>query len=123
MKLTDETFLQFAFKNYDNIQCLTVEEFEEDLKRFTYVKKLFYRYKYNNDLCERIILNHLIVLFNVFGSEATKMLFFKMETELWNYLATFLIYLQRMPDSIPEFNIISSEISLDKMIIDKLRLL
>jgi hypothetical protein len=115
MILNEDNFLQYAMHIYDNPQCVTIEEFEDDLKRFTYLKKLFYRYKENNDLQERIILNHLIVLFNVFGDSAGKMLFFKMEKEIWNYLATFLVYLQRLPEEH------ISDFKLDELIIERLR--
>lgn len=121
MKLTEETFLPFAISNYDNIQCVNLSEFEEDLKRFTYVKKMFFRYKNENDLQERKILNHLIVIFNVFGEAAIKMLFFRMEKELWGYLATFLVYLQRMPELLSEHNIRSCEIKMDPLIVERLR--
>lgn len=121
MKLTEETFIVFAMNNYSNIQCITLAEFEEDLKKITYVKKLLYRYKNNGELCERMILNHLIVIFNVFGNASLKMLFFRIEEELWNYLVTFLIYLQRMPEQLPDSNIKTSEISLDQGIIERLR--
>lgn len=121
MKLTEETFIVFAMNNYSNIQCITLTEFEEDLKKITYVKKLLYRYKNNGELCERMILNHLIVIFNVFGNASLKMLFFRIEEELWSYLVTFLIYLQRMPEQLPDSNIKTSEISLDQGIIERLR--
>lgn len=121
MILTEDNFLQYAMHSYDNPQCVTIEEFEDDLKRFTYVKKLFYRYKDNNDLQERIILNHLIILYNVFGETTTRMLFFKMEKELWNYLATFLVFLQRMPDNMVEFGFHISDFKFDNIIIERLR--
>lgn len=121
MKLTEETFLQFAMSNYDNVQCVTLSEFEEDLKRFTYLKKLFFRYKNDGELLERMILNHLIIIFNVFGNAAVKMLFFKMERELWIYLNTFLVYLQRMPEYVEGYGFYSSEISLDNLIVERLR--
>lgn len=114
MKLTEETFLSYALRNYDNIQCVSLTEFEEDLKRFTYLKKLFYRYKNENELCERMILNHLIVLFNVFGEATVKMLYFKMENELLVYLNTFLIYLKRISGE-------DSDIPVDELILDKLK--
>lgn len=107
--------------HYDNVQCIRLDEFEADLKRFTYVKKLLLRYKNKGDLKEKIILNHLIILYNVFGNVTTKMLFFKMEQELWPYLITFLIYLQRMPEFLPDNNMYTSEIYLDQGIIEKLR--
>lgn len=96
--LTEENFLQYAMKHYDNPQCTNIEEFEEDLKRFVYLRKLFARYQENNDLKERLILNHIIVLYNLFGDMATEMLYFKMDKTCWKYLNTFLIYLNRAPD-------------------------
>jgi|SRR5687768_1444941 len=121
MKLTEETFLQFAMSHYDNIQCVTLSEFEEDLKRFTYLKKLLFKYLNDGELCDRMILNHIIVIFNVFGDSALKMLFFRMEQELWNSLYTFLIYLERMPELVPEFGIRSTDLKLDAIIVNRLR--
>jgi hypothetical protein len=85
-------------KHYDNPQCHTLEEFEEDLKRFLYLRKLLNRYKRDSDLKERLILNHIIVLYNVFGDALTDMLFFKIEKEYWSALVTFLVYLNRIPE-------------------------
>jgi hypothetical protein len=114
-KITEENFVQHAMKCYDNIQCCTVDEFEDDLKRFLYLKKLFSKYHNSKVLRERLILNHLIVIYNVFSMCATDFLFFKIDKEYWNYLATFLVYLNRMPeDKIGEF-------SYDADIIDTLR--
>ena len=118
---SDAEFLQYAMHNYDNPQCSTVTEFEEDLKKFLYIKKLFTRYKKNDELKERLILNHLIVLFNIFGESAIKMLFYKIEKNDWNLLATFLVFLNKMPEVIPGTNIISSDIKLDENIISELR--
>lgn len=115
MKLSEENFLLFAMKAYDNQQCHSLKEFEEDLKRFQYLKKLFLRYKKDNDLNERLILNHIIILYNLFGISTTEMLFFKVEKEYWSALVTFLIYLNR----IPEDHI--SDIPLDQVIVDALR--
>lgn len=98
MKLNEDNFLIFAMRHYDNQQCHTVQEFEEDLKRFVYLRKLLNRYKKHNDLKERLILNHIIVIYNLFGDAATDMLFFKIEEEYWPSLATFLVYLNRLPD-------------------------
>lgn len=83
--------------HYDNIQCHSIEEFEEDLRKFLYLKKLFSRYKNNGELRERLILNHIIVLYNIFGDAATEMLFFRLK-EYESELSTFLVYLNRMPD-------------------------
>jgi len=119
--ITEQTFLLIAMHHYDNSQCTNLAEFEEDLKRFSYLKKLFVRYKENNDLKERLILNHLIVLFNLFGTVAVELLFFKIDKEYWNILATFLVYLDRMPPEVPEFNISLTDFDLDSTIIMRLR--
>lgn len=119
--LTEDNFILHAMHHYDNPQCTSIAEFEEDMKRFLYLKKLFFRYKTNNELRERLILNHIIVLYNVFGDSTTKMLFAKIEKECWDSLVTFLVYLERMPDSIPEFGIVLSRIKLDETIINTLR--
>lgn len=107
--------------NYDNPQCHSLAEFEEDIKKFLYLKKLFSRYKNNNELRERLILNHIIVLYNIFGESATKMLFHKVEESCWDSLITFLVYLDRMPETLPEFSIVLSDIALDETIIATLR--
>lgn len=118
---SDAEFLQYAMHNYDNPQCSTVLEFEEDLKKFLYIKKLFTRYKKNDELKERLILNHLIVLFNIFGDSALKMLFYKIDKEDWNILITFLIFLNKMPEMIPGTNLQTTDIPLDEKIITELR--
>ena len=99
MKLTESTFLLFAAKYYDNPQCSDTSEFEEDLKRFQYLRKLFGRYRQDNDLKERLILNHLIIIYNVFGASATNMLFMKLH-EYHEYLKPFVVYLNFMPQII-----------------------
>lgn len=96
MKLTESTFLLYAMKYYENPHCTDITEFEEDLKRFQYLRKLFGRYRQDNDLKERLILNHLIVIYNVFGPEATNMLFMKLQ-EYHEYLKPFVEYLNFMP--------------------------
>jgi hypothetical protein len=118
---SDAEFLQYAMHNYDNPQCSTVSEFEEDLKKFLYIKKLFTRYKKNDELKERLILNHLIVLFNLFGEATLKMLFYKIEREDWNLLATFLIYINKLPENVPGTMLVSSDFRLDEKIISELR--
>lgn len=120
-KLNESNFLVFAMHHYDNPQCHSLAEFEEDIKKFLYLKKLFSRYKNNNELRERLILNHIIVLYNIFGESATKMLFHKVEESCWDSLITFLVYLDRMPETLPEFSIVLSDIALDETIIATLR--
>lgn len=120
-KLSENNFLLYAMHHYDNPQCHSVEEFEEDLKKFLYLKKLLSRYKRDGELRERLILNHIIVLFNVFGDATTNMLFYKIDTEYWGVLATFLVYLERMPESLPQHSLKLSDIPLDETIIQALR--
>jgi hypothetical protein len=120
-KLNDSNFLQYAMHHYDNPQCHSLEEFDEDLKKFLYLKKLITRYKKDGELRDRLILNHIIILYNIFGPSATRMLFFKIDKDNWDVLVTFLLYLGHMPETLPEFNIILSDIKLDETIISVLR--
>jgi hypothetical protein len=120
-KLTDDNFLVFAMHHYDNPQCHSLNEFDDDIKKFIYLKKLIYRYKNTGELKERLIINHIVVLHNIFGTVTTRMLFFKIEESLWPQLVTFLVFLNRMPEEIPEFGIKLSDISLDEKIIAVLR--
>jgi hypothetical protein len=120
-KLTENNFLLFAMHHYDNPQCHSIVEFEEDMKRFLYLKKLFTRYSQNEELRERLILNHIIVLYNIFGDAATTMLFYKLEEKYWRSLVTFLVYLDRMPEEISQYGISLSEVELDETVIKALR--
>lgn len=120
-KLSEDNFLLYAMHHYDNPQCHSVEEFEDDLKRFLYIKKLFNRYSSVGELRERLILNHIIVIYNVFGDAATKMLFYKIEEKYWSVLATFLVYLNRMPEHIPDSDVSLSDLMLDEKVISVLR--
>jgi hypothetical protein len=122
IKLEESTFLLYAAKYYDNPQCSSIEEFEEDLKRFQYLRKLFCRYKQVGELKERLILNHLIILYNCFGLEATNMLFMKL-SEYHDLLKPFVEYLNYMPRYI-EYEgkiILSSDIKADKNVENILR--
>ena len=94
----DEIFVQYAMDNYKNPSCLYHGEFEEDLNRIKYIKRLFGRYQSSGELKERLILNHLIIFYNVFDMDAaTKMLFYKMEDKFKPLLKTFLVYLNYLP--------------------------
>jgi hypothetical protein len=115
MKLNEDNFLVFAMHHYDNQQCHSLQEFEEDLKRFLYLRKLLNRYKRDGDLKERLILNHVIILYNLFGDAVTDMLFLKIDKEYWSALVTFLVYLNRIPEEK------LSDIPLDQNIISALR--
>lgn len=122
-KLTEENFPLFAVKNYDNPQCSSMGEFEEDLTRIVYLKRLFKKYQRTGELRERLILNHLITFYNVFGIPAgNRMLFYKMDKDLLSYLKTFLIYLQYLPETTKELEGIDIVgIPLDPAIVQKLR--
>jgi hypothetical protein len=97
-ELTEQTFTLYAIKHYDNPACKGMAEFHDDLKKFRYLKRLFRKYTTGSELKERLIINHLVVLYNLFGPEAaTKMLFFKIEEEFWPQLKTFLVFLSYMP--------------------------
>jgi hypothetical protein len=122
-KLDESNFLLYAAKHYDNPQCLDTEEFYDDLKRFKYLKRLFGKYDEAGELRERLIINHLIVLYNVFGIHATRMLFLKLEP-YYSYLKPFLVLLKYMPDKIILSDsrvIFSSDIPMDNNIIEVLR--
>jgi len=123
----DETnFVLFAAKNYDNPNCTGQDEFEEDLKRIKYIKKLFKKYSDSGDLKERLVLNHVIVLYNVFEPQAcTRMLCYKLRDYL-TLLKPFLVYLNFWPERIGPIGktkqvIVGSDITMDQKIINTLR--
>lgn len=125
-RLDPSNFLLYAAKHYDNPQCFDTIEFYEDLKKFKYIKRLINRYVEDGDLKERLILNHIVVLFNLFGVHPTiRMLFVKCEG-LESFLAPFLIALNSMPDKVENIGIESrtiytSDIVLDQVIVEALR--
>ena len=123
--LTDANFLMFAMKEYTNQQCTNIDEFYDDLKKIKYIKRLINRFLESGKLKEILILNHLIVFYNVFDNKAaTRLLFFKIEDKYWSVLKTFLIYLSMMPEIVKGIrgeDIISSDIQLNQEEIDKLR--
>ncbi len=123
--LNEGNYLLYAMKEYNNIQCTDTEEFYDDLKKIKYIKRLFNIYINDGKLKERLILNHLIIFFNVFSVQAgTRILFFKIEKEFWPILKTFLIYLDRMPDKIESIMgkpILSTDINLDDLVVARLR--
>ena len=97
-ELNEDNFLLFAIKNYENPQAVTKEDFEKDLNHFKYIKRLLKRYKKSGDLKTHLILNHFIILYNIFGEATTPMLFFKIERDLWPSVKSFIIFLNRFPD-------------------------
>jgi hypothetical protein len=122
--LNDENFTIYAMKSYNSPNCI-MSEFEGDLKRTKYLKKLFRKYKKSNILKERLILNHIILIYNVFGIEAaTRILFYKIDDRDYDILKTFLLYLNYMPDRVSGIrgnNIDSSIIMVDMKIAEILR--
>lgn len=122
--MTIDNVMIFALKAYDKPNCI-MSEFREDLKRFNYLKKLFRRYRKFGEIKERLVLNHLVVLNNVFGPEvATRLLFFKMSKDDYSALKTYLLFLSCMPErviGIKGHDILSSEIPVDMTIAESLR--
>lgn len=103
-RLDESNFLLYAAKFYDNPQCYDTSEFYEDLKRFKYIKRLLNRYVKRGDLKERLILNHVIALNNVFGPTATvRMMFLKLEG-MEHLVKPFLVFLSILPDIVENIN-------------------
>ena len=124
--MNEKNFLLFAMQHYENPQCVEVEEFNDDLRKIKYIKRLFNQYHIEGTLKERLILNHLIVFYNVFPVKvATRILFLKLEEHFWPILKTFLVYLHYMPEekieSINGKEIIVSDVPMDQLVIDRLR--
>jgi len=90
--------LLFAIKFYDNPQAVTKDDFDDDLKRIKYIKRLLKRYRNTGELKTHLILNHLTVLFNVFNDATVPLLFYNLERDLWPYIKSFLVFLNRIPE-------------------------
>jgi len=97
-ELNESNYLLFAIKFYNNPQALTKEDFESDLKRIRYIKRLLKRYKNTGELKIHLILNHLIILFNVFNDATVPLLFYNLDPELWPAIKSFLLFLNRVPE-------------------------
>ena len=99
-ELDNDNFELYAAKHYRNLSCISTEEFYEDVARFKYVLRLLRRYRQSGIVQERLILNHIIVIYNVFEIfAANKMMFFKIDEHLWPSLKSFLIYLNYLPEN------------------------
>ena len=115
-KLNRKNFKLYASQHYNNPECLDVNEFKEDLSRFKYVKRLLSRYEAHSDLQERLILNHLIVIYNCFGIEASnRMLWYKIKESHWHYIKPFLVFLRYIKND--EY----TGITMDPNVVEKLR--
>jgi len=122
IELTQDTFLLYAAQHYNNTTCISLKEFESDLKRFKYIKRLLKRYKKNGLLSERLILNHLILLHNVFSDALIPMLFMKFEPEYWSEVKTFLVFLNYLPEQYQiNKSVNETDVPLEGQIIQRLR--
>ena len=123
-ELNNDNIMMYAVKAYDKPNCI-MSEFKEDMKRFNYLKRLFKRYRKYDELREQLVLNHLIVIYNVFGPEvSSRLLFFKMAKDDYSALKTYLLFLNIMPErvkGIKGHDIISSDIPIDYAIAEALR--
>jgi hypothetical protein len=122
--LTEDNMMLYAAKAYDKPNCI-MSEFTEDMKRLNYLKRLFRRYRKHGEMRERLILNHIVVLYNLFGPEVTsRLLFFSMNKEDYVILKTYLLFLNLMPEKVRGIHgndILSSDIPVDMNIAEVLR--
>jgi hypothetical protein len=115
-RLNEENFLLYAANNYKNPNCTDAEEFYDDLNRFKYIKRLLGRYYNDDNLQERLILNHIVILANVFGIEATvKMIWYRVNKEHWPVIKPMLIYLNYIKDTE------KMDVPLDPLVVERLR--
>jgi hypothetical protein len=123
--LNEKNYVHFAMKYYTNIQCTSIEEFTEDLNKIKHVKRLFNRFLETGELRTNLIMNHLVVIYNVFDTEgATRMLFFKVETKFHSILKPFLLFMEKLPEvvrGIDGNNIHTNDIPLNDTTIKELR--
>lgn len=117
MVLDENNYLLYAMHHYSVPSCPTLEEFENDLRLVTYIKKGLANPEQNT----RRLLNHVITIFNCFGDAALHMLFHRIEKEHWPALITFLLYISRMPDEVPEYGISIVDVKLNEKVIQELR--
>lgn len=115
--MTEVEFLHKALHSYENVQCNTMDEFNEDLNKILQIRKALSRYTANGEISSRLVLNYIVLLFNVFGSNALDLILYKIPREQYSMLFPFLIFLDRMP-----LEVINKEnIELDAKIIEELR--
>ena len=97
-ELNESNYIMFAMKNYENPQAVTQEDFYDDMKRFKWIKRLLNKYRNTGEMNVHLLLNHFIILYNIFGDATTPLLFYRIDSELWNILKTFIVYLDRLPE-------------------------
>ena len=111
-ELNDDNFILFAIKNYENPQAVTKEDFDKDLNHFKYIKRLLKRYKNTGVLKTHLLLNHFIILYNIWGEATTPMLFFKIDEDLWSSMKAFIMFLNRFPEY-PRSNIHDIQVDIE----------
>tara|TARA_R100000353_G_scaffold166486_1_gene128049 strand:+ start:278 stop:670 length:393 start_codon:yes stop_codon:yes gene_type:complete len=123
--INDENIDLYCIKNYSNPQCISIEDYNNDMRRFKYIKRLLNQYANGNEIKIRLLVNHIIMIYNIFDRlSATRILFYKLPQEHWSVLKTILIFLNRMPKivyGINNTNLISSDIQIDDVIANQLR--
>lgn len=97
-ELNESNYIMFAMKHYENPQAVTQEDFYDDMKRFKWIKRLLNKYRNTGEMNVHLLLNHFIILYNIFGDATTPLLFYRIDSELWNILKTFIVYLDRLPE-------------------------
>ena len=97
-ELNEDNYILFAIKHYENPQAVTEDDFYDDLKRFKWIKRLLKKYKINGDMNIHLLINHFLILYNIFGDAATPLLFFKIDSEYWSFIKTIIIYLGRFSE-------------------------
>lgn len=122
--LTSDNYIIYAMNAYDKPSCI-ISEFKDDMKRFNYLKRLFLRYRKYGEIRERLVINHLVVIYNMFGVEvATRILFLKIDEKDYGTLKAYLSFLNFMPEIIRNIdgkNILSNEIKMDETIVERLK--
>ena len=111
-ELNEDNYLMFAIKHYDNPQSMTQDDFYEDLKRFNWINRLLKKYKSSGSLNIHLLMNHFIILYNVFGDATTPLLFYKVDSQFWSIIKTFIVYLGRLPEY-PKTGIHSIPVDID----------
>lgn len=119
-ELNEENFLLFAIKNYENPQAITKDDFHRDLNHFKYIKRLLRKYRNTGESKVHLLLNHFIILYNIFDDATTPMLFYKLEEDLWSTTKTFIMFLNRLPEY-PKGQI--HEIKIDSNALSELQIL
>jgi len=96
--LNEDNYVLFAIKHYDNPQAATKEDFFEDMRRFKYIKRLLKKYHKGTEVKLNLLLNHIIIIYNVFGDAAPLLLFYKMERDYWSDIKAIMVFLNKYPE-------------------------